>query len=50
MEQVLSEMRRRGNINEIIQQLQSIIERQQKLKDETEQRKLDELFEGIGTQ
>jgi hypothetical protein len=49
MEQVLSEMRRRGNINEIIQQLQTIIERQQKLKDETEQRKLDELFEGIGT-
>jgi hypothetical protein len=48
MEQVLSEMRRRGNINEIIQQLQSIIERQEKLLDATEQRKLDELFEGLG--
>ncbi len=48
MEQVLSEMQRRGNVNEIIQQLQNIIERQQKLRDATEQRKLDELFEGIG--
>jgi hypothetical protein len=48
MEQVLSEMQRRGNVNEIIQQLQNIIERQQKLRDATEQRKLDELFEDIG--
>jgi len=48
MEQVLSEMQRRGNVNEIIQQLQNIIERQQKLRDATEQRKLDELFEEIG--
>jgi len=47
MEQVLSEMQRRGNVNEIIQQLQNIIERQQKLRDATEQRKLDELFEGL---
>ncbi|QDT54439.1 hypothetical protein Pan44_24720 [Caulifigura coniformis] len=48
MEQVLSEMQRRGNVNEIIQQLQNIIERQEKLRDATEQRKLDELFEDIG--
>ncbi|HVJ69388.1 MAG TPA: hypothetical protein VM510_15500, partial [Caulifigura sp.] len=48
MEKVLSEMQRRGNVNEIIQQLQNIIERQQKLRDATEQRKLDELFEDIG--
>jgi hypothetical protein len=48
MELVLSEMRRRGNINEVIQQLQDIIERQEKLRDATEQRKLDELFEGFG--
>ncbi len=48
MEKVLSEMRRRGNVNEVIQQLQTIIERQKKLREATEQRKLDELFEGIG--
>ncbi|MBX3443948.1 MAG: hypothetical protein KF774_16185 [Planctomyces sp.] len=48
MEQVLSEMRSRGNINEMIQQLQTIIEQQQRLRDATEQRKLDELFEGLG--
>jgi hypothetical protein len=48
MDKVLNEMQRRGNINEMIQQLQTLIDQEKKLREETEQRKLEELFEGIG--
>jgi len=44
MEKILAEMRDRGTFNDLIQNLESIIEQQKKLLDETENKRIEENF------
>ena len=44
MDEILAEMRDRGTFNDLIQNLQDIIERQQKLLEETEDKRIEENF------
>lgn len=44
MDRILEEMRDRGTINDVIQNLQSLIEKQRKLLKETEEKRIEENF------
>jgi len=48
MRQILSEMQRRETVNELIKNLQDLIERQKKIRDETLKQQQREAFEKLG--